>query len=1013
MCPARILSGIEGLFPNSNLILKYNNEDITIVSYFSQKQKLMKTIINQKLFFVLVFILCPLHILVGQGVVITEDVNDKVESHESAIFELRSAEKGILISRMTSLERAAITNPANGLLVFDIDENHFFYYDSSLIEGQGGWVKTLSGESILGVGETGKVAYWENDTTLSALPYMALKDNNFVQVTSREVAGDDDPIFEVRNREGHVVLGVYQTGVRIFVDDSHEKTSRGGFAVGGFTTGKDKQGVDYLRVTPDSVRVYVSNDATKTSRGGFAVGGFTTGKGYQELLRITSDSARIYVNDDPAKTSRGGFAVGGFTTGKALPANFLHLTPENYFIGHNSGHNITTGLFNSALGYESGANITEGSGNAFKGYQSGFNNTIGSGNLFLGYQSGFSNVDGDYNTFVGYLTGHSNTDGVLNSFMGSFSGFSNTTGSNNTFVGDSTGYHNLIGNNNTFLGTRTGLNNVDGHSNVFIGNQSGYSNDEGFDNIFIGNQAGFLHKSGEQNIYLGNNSGYSSVGTWGNVFIGFQSGKNTTTGSGNVFIGGNAGYSNITGFSNTFLGINAGYMFDGDYGNTFIGDHAGHKVTNSHLNLFLGPYAGYNFSESNAVSATNIFIGPGAGYNSNAGSSNIFIGFQSGYDNVESNGNVFLGYHSGRSITTGWGNVFLGGETGLKNTSGHGNVFLGAGTGKNNETGGYNTFLGAWTGESNITGTHNVFLGTSAGCNNNGNRNVFVGQFAGFSNTEGSGNVFIGPDAGHNEMGSNKLYIANSDYIPLIYGDFQARYVQFNSRVSMNGDPDMAYNLTIENFPAERAASIKLYGDGDGFNYANIALVSKGEGQNKLWQINHSKDENKYKLSYFDGVDSWRQMLMIDTDGVLTASGNIQPFTDNVYSIGTEENRWTTVYATNGTIQTSDARLKENIYKLNYGLNEILKLNPVLFSWKDNPSGYKKIGLIAQDVEKVIKEAVSIGNDDMQTYGINYSDLVPVLINGMQEQQQIIESQQAIIDNLILEIENIKSMIEK
>lgn len=42
-------------------------------------------------------------------------------------------------------------------------------------------------------------------------------------------------------------------------------------------------------------------------------------------------------------------------------------------------------------------------------------------------------------------------------------------------------------------------------------------------------------------------------------------------------------------------------------------------------------------------------------------------------------------------------------------------------------------------------------------------------------------------------------------------------------------------------------------------------------------------------------------------------SGYLRPILDDVYSMGYSDNRWTTVYATNGTIQTSDRRLKSDI----------------------------------------------------------------------------------------------------
>ena len=49
----------------------------------------------------------------------------------SAIFELESTSQGVLVPRMSSGERTNITNPANGLLVYDNTENIFYFYDSN------------------------------------------------------------------------------------------------------------------------------------------------------------------------------------------------------------------------------------------------------------------------------------------------------------------------------------------------------------------------------------------------------------------------------------------------------------------------------------------------------------------------------------------------------------------------------------------------------------------------------------------------------------------------------------------------------------------------------------------------------------------------------------------------------------------------------------------------------------------------------------------------------------------
>lgn len=49
----------------------------------------------------------------------------------SALLELQASDKGVLIPRMTALQRTSIATPANGLLVFDTDSLCFFFYITS------------------------------------------------------------------------------------------------------------------------------------------------------------------------------------------------------------------------------------------------------------------------------------------------------------------------------------------------------------------------------------------------------------------------------------------------------------------------------------------------------------------------------------------------------------------------------------------------------------------------------------------------------------------------------------------------------------------------------------------------------------------------------------------------------------------------------------------------------------------------------------------------------------------
>jgi hypothetical protein len=141
--------------------------------------------------------------------------------------------------------------------------------------------------------------------------------------------------------------------------------------------------------------------------------------------------------------------------------------------------------------------------------------------------------------------------------------------------------------------------------------------------------------------------------------------------------------------------------------------------------------------------------------------------------------------------------------------------------------------------------------------------------------------------------------------------------------------------------------------------------------------------------------------LYIATGNVKVASGNVGIGMNPTYPLDvTGDIRTSTClrYASStlGTC-TSDAALKKNITPYKLGLNEVVKLKAVTFSYNglggNQDDGKTQIGLIAQDVEKVAPELVGTQNvklhpDDKETTAVktvNYSTLTYMLINAVQE----------------------------
>ena len=90
----------------------------------------------------------------------------------------------------------------------------------------------------------------------------------------------------------------------------------------------------------------------------------------------------------------------------------------------------------------------------------------------------------------------------------------------------------------------------------------------------------------------------------------------------------------------------------------------------------------------------------------------------------------------------------------------------------------------------------------------------------------------------------------------------------------------------------------------------------------------------------------------------------------------------------------SDYNLKDDIFDLKYGLNDILKLQPVEYTYKSN--GSKQLGFIAQDIGTILPEVVSFE----ESMSVNYQAIIPILTKAIQEQQALIKALEQRIINL-------------
>lgn len=162
-----------------------------------------------------------------------------------------------------------------------------------------------------------------------------------------------------------------------------------------------------------------------------------------------------------------------------------------------------------------------------------------------------------------------------------------------------------------------------------------------------------------------------------------------------------------------------------------------------------------------------------------------------------------------------------------------------------------------------------------------------------------------------------------------------------------------------------------------------------------------------------------------DGNNRLAFNAAVIPDTDDMFNLGNSSNRWNAVWAVDGTINTSDRRAKTNIEPIAYGLNEVLAMNPVQFQWKERPERGEKLGLIAQELLELVPEVVkthefeatdengSLEKKLLERYGVYYTDLIPILIKAMQEQQKQIDTQKQRIQELTAAKEQLSGLMDR
>lgn len=236
------------------------------------------------------------------------------------------------------------------------------------------------------------------------------------------------------------------------------------------------------------------------------------------------------------------------------------------------------------------------------------------------------------------------------------------------------------------------------------------------------------------------------------------------------------------------------------------------------------------------------------------------------------------------------------------------------------------------------------------------------------------------------------------------------------------GMPNINAHLIVENnadnFIAILAPSTSQRGIyfGDNLNVDDAGIIYDGNSNGLFFRTNGNI--NRMSISSTGNVSIGGNIDIAGTTinfgsvenfvdagaNIISTNSDLVPSIDNSRRLGNSTLRWSEVWATDGTINTSDARVKTNIRDLDYGIRQIMQLRSTRFTWKDAVQEGEKLGLLAQDLKNVLPEVVRDWEYKIdektglkvkvpsERMGVMYSDIIPVLIRGMQEQQRIIES---------------------
>ncbi|NBX87729.1 MAG: hypothetical protein EBQ97_04315, partial [Bacteroidetes bacterium] len=399
----------------------------------------------------------------------------------SAMLDIATSNKGILIPRLSKAQKSLIATPANGLLVYQTDDTvGLWYYENTK------WVPVMRSITF-GKGLTG--GYIQGKGTVALKP---------TGVTARKYgAMDSIPVVTV-NSEGQIIAAT--TIATNFLNKTDTLWSwrimgnKGTDDTKHFLGTQDNKALRFRvnnkwagEISPKNDNISFGTDANNTSNGAQNIA-----IGLSALEKAANNKGDIIAIGQYALSSNG---IGA--TGSTQGIENIAIGPKVMSGNRSGSYNVGLGQRVMETGQFNYGNIGIGFEAMKQSYNSYYNvaigmyamsyNQTGNYNTAIGYASMLYNGNGYYNCAYGFYSLVYNSTGAGNTASGMYSMGVNTSGSWNTASGYQALYTSYGSNYNTAMGAYALINTTTkGDNNTSVGYSTLYKNTTGYSNVAIG-----------------------------------------------------------------------------------------------------------------------------------------------------------------------------------------------------------------------------------------------------------------------------------------------------------------------------------------------------------------------------------------------------------------------------------------------------------------------------------------------------------------------------------------------